>query len=920
MNNLKKPISNILEHLQERTKELNCLYKIEELLNNPDASIENIFNGIIDAIIYGWQYPGVCQVRIIYGDATFQSTSFKETLWKQEANIVVQDNIVGRIDVCYTEKMPPAEEGPFLKEERRLLDTIITRIGNFITYQRLKHSHHEWETSTQKLSQKDKNKWKIILDILSNTDKNLYQSISRKMLNYLCWNGIEEAENLLKQLGLSYKSDDDEQYTDPNKPLQKEILPNYLKISEATFSIAATHLTEKEILTCIQNWIKDDKSSLLVTVLESFDTSIAEISDALERFYLTNPEGLELTSATKKGIKVSLIHRFFTEQLQFINIAKNYVEIIDFYNLLKRIVYTQKSYGKLGGKSAGLFLAAQIISKTSEDSDLLRNIKFPKTWYVTSDILLKFIRFNNLEDLFNQKYKDIDQTRQEYPHIVQIFKHSYFPPDIIKFLSTALDDLGNSPLIVRSSSLLEDRMGSAFAGKYKSLFLANQGSKKERLDSLIDAIAEVYASTFGPDPIQYRAERGLLDFHEEMGIMIQEVVGTKVGNYFFPAFAGVIFSNNEFRWSERIKREDGLIRIVPGLGTRAVDRVGDDYPILINPSQPNLRVSVSLEEIVRYSPKKIDVINLKTNTFETKLISDLFKNFGADYPGISKIISILDHDHLKKPGVFDIDFEKNDIVVTFYGLIKNSKFVARVKALLKLLQHKFNTPVDIEFACDGENFYLLQCRPQCYSEDSLPVPIPKNIPKDKIVFSAKRFISNGKVSDITYIVYVDPEQYNQLDSLSDLRQVGKAVSKLNKLLPRRKFILMGPGRWGSRGDIKLGVNVTYSDINNTAVLIEIARKKGNYQPDLSFGTHFFQDLVESSIRYIPLYPDDPGIIFNEKLLMTSSNILPDLIPEFSSLSDTIHVIDIPKVTNGSVLQILMNADLDEALGILVKSD
>ena len=129
-----------------------------------------------------------------------------------------------------------------------------------------------------------------------------------------------------------------------------------------------------------------------------------------------------------------------------------------------------------------------------------------------------------------------------------------------------LDDFKDQPLIVRSSSLLEDRMGSSFSGKYKSLFLANQGGKRERLEALTDAIAEVYASTFGPDPIGYRAERGLLDFAEEMGIMIQEVVGTRVGDYFMPAFAGVAFSRNEFRWSPRIRREDGLLRLVPGLG------------------------------------------------------------------------------------------------------------------------------------------------------------------------------------------------------------------------------------------------------------------------------------------------------------------------------------------------------------------
>ena len=176
-------------------------------------------------------------------------------------------------------------------------------------------------------------------------------------------------------------------------------------------------------------------------------------------------------------------------------------------------------------------------------------------------------------------------------------------------------------------------MGAAFSGKYKSLFIANQGSKKERLDALQDAIAEVYASVFGPDPIEYRAEKGLIDVHEEMGIMIQEVVGTRVGKYFLPAFAGVAYSNNEFRWSSRIKRDDGLVRMVAGLGTRAVDRVGDDYPVLVAPGQPGLKVNVTADEVIRYSPRKMDAINLETNTFDTIPIVDLLRAYGEPVPG-----------------------------------------------------------------------------------------------------------------------------------------------------------------------------------------------------------------------------------------------------------------------------------------------
>jgi predicted nucleotidyltransferase len=129
---------------------------------------------------------------------------------------------------------------------------------------------------------------------------------------------------------------------------------------------------------------------------------------------------------------------------------------------------------------------------------------------------------------------------------------------------------------------------------------------------------------------------------------------------------------------------------------------------------------------------------------------------------------------------------------------------------------------------------------------------------------------------------------------------------------------MGPGRWGSRGDIKLGVSVTYSDINNTAMLIEIAKKQKGYSPELSFGTHFFQDLVEASIRYLPLYAGDPGTVLKEDLLLNSKNILGQLLPEFESFNKVIRVIDVAQIFPGHTLQILMDADKNEALAIFTE--
>jgi len=239
-----------------------------------------------------------------------------------------------------------------------------------------------------------------------------------------------------------------------------------------------------------------------------------------------------------------------------------------------------------------------------------------------------------------------------------------------------------------------------------------------------------------------------------------------------------------------------------------------------------------------------------------------------------------------------------------------------MEALLNVLQEAFGHAVDIEFAHDGTDLYLLQCRLQSYRGESLPAEIPHNIPLDKILFSARRHITNGSISNITHIVYVSPQKYSELANHQDLFAVGRVVGRLNQVLPRRKFILMGPGRWGSRGDIKLGVSVTYADICNTSMLIEIARKQHDFMPDPSFGTHFFQDLVEANILYLPLYPDDPGVVFNEKFFEEQENSLPALLPEFASLADVVHVIDVSAVTHESVITVLMNADLEEGVALL----
>jgi hypothetical protein len=908
MNHPEKPIDSILQALQERAKELHCLYRVDEIVNRPDASIDDAFHGVAQALPAGWQFPDVCVARIVLGNRAYESAGFRESSWSLVAPILVQGEVAGRIEVHYTEAMPHADEGPFLKEERKLIDTVADRLGHLVARKQLERALEP----APAVGGEREPEWWVILSFLRQTDRALLARLGRKMVNYLFWNGVEEAERLLRERSPARAGLDDEAWPD-NRPRPRAMLPEALDLADAAFHIAARHLPEAEILSRVQEWIKEEKSSFLKNALEHLDTPLADLADALQRFRHAVEEG-DLPRATQVGLRAALVRRFLTEELKFVNVAKDYLGIADFRDLAQRIVYPPRSHGRLGGKSAGLVLAARIVARSEEYADVLGDIRIPRSWYVPSDGILDFIHHNDLEDVYNRKYMETDRIRQEYPHIVELFKSSSFSPEVLQGLSVVLDEFEDRPIIVRSSSLLEDRMGAAFSGKYKSLFLANRGGKRERLAALTDAIAEVYASVFSADPIEYRAKRGLLDLHEEMGILIQEVVGTRVGPYFLPVFSGVAFSNNEFRWSPRIRREDGLIRLVPGLGTRAVDRLADDYPILIAPGQPGLRINQTVDEALRYSPKKMDVINLETNAFETVDVEAFLKVHGETLPMVRDLVSVADGDRPHRP-VGLIDFEKQSLIVDFEGLAGATPFIPRVRALLRVLREKLHTPVDIEFACDGRHVYLLQCRPQGGGAEAAPTPIPRDLPRDKVLFSANRYVSNGRVPDVSHVVYVDPEAYGALDP-ERIREVGRAVGRLNHLLPKRQFILMGPGRWGSRGDIRLGVPVTYADISNTAVLVEVARKKGGYLPDLSFGTHFFQDLVESQIRYLPLYPDDPDVLFNQAFLSRAPNALRSLLPEFAHLEGVLRVIDVPHAAEGEVLRVLMNAELDEAVGLI----
>jgi len=810
------------------------------------------------------------------------------------SEIIVRGNLRGFIKAAYTEECSIS----FLAEERKLLDAVANKVSGRIFYEELSAAE-------------SRSNWEAILLFLQNTDHTMLFHVCEKMLALLAKNDPAYIRDIFREMNWSeYDFQGEINFSRSDLPAMDLTL-----LSSCVFNAARACFSDAQIFDYINLWIYQGKTHELIKLVDKKDSDVKDILKALSQ-YMKAVKTADTSKATKRWLIVELARRFLTDNTKTIESARKYLCIGDFCELISSIVCSPRSSGRVGGKATGYFLANKIIKSFIDTNPAFSNIKTVKTWYIAADELENFLHNNHLDELNEHKYRDMLEIRISYPNIVNTIKMGHLSPYILNELNQILDECEDRPLIIRSSSLLEDQRDTAFSGKYKSLFLTNTGTKAERLKSLIDAILEVYSSMFNPDSIQYRKEHGLLDYSEQMGVMIQEVVGRRVGPYFFPLYAGVGFSSNDFLWSPRLRREDGLLRMVMGLGTRAVDRVGDDFPVLISPGQPKLRVNHVPQELLKYSPQMMDVLDMENNMFTTISIPELVREYGSAIPFLNHAVSILRYDYITEYNKFSADSANDNIIVTFDGLINKTPVISQLKVIMSLLSEKLGYPVDIEFASDGQYLYILQCRPQSRSKDSLPAAIPAEIPSKNIVFTANKHISNGKVTGIKTVVYVDPDEYGRLEDHQDLLRVGKAIGELNRILYRKSFILMGPGRWGSRGDIKLGVRVTYSDISNTAMLIEIAKKKSKHQPELSFGTHFFQDLVEANIKYLPLYPEDNGVVFQSSFFHGNTNALAATLPEYADLSNVIKVINISENYFKKELVVLMNADLGKAVAYL----
>jgi hypothetical protein len=632
-------------------------------------------------------------------------------------------------------------------------------------------------------------------------------------------------------------------------------------------------------------------------------------------------ETIERMSAAKRRkfearlqeIKVVLIRTMISDQLAYLNIARKWFTVDD----LKEIHRRKIGYGKIGGKSAGMLLAYRILSEAASP-EVRAAIRTPVSYFLASDLFYTYMGANGLIHWSDQKYKPEEQMRLDYPRIVADFVRGKFPEDILERLRAILREAKDQPLIVRSSSLLEDNFGTSFAGKYDSYFCPNQGTPKENLEALTQAIARVYASGLNPNALLYRHRQGLVDYDERIAVLLQFVEGERYGRYYLPTGAGVAFSRNLYRWSPNIRKEDGFIRLVWGLGTRAVEQVGDDHPRLVALSHPQLHPAAATQAIRLYSQAYVDLIDLEDNRFKTLPVPEVLTH---NYRALRSIAQV-DEDGYLAPIRTSLA-EVSKLVITFDDLLRRTPFAAHMRAIVKLLEEHYRAPVDTEFtlqvldpqaAHPSVRITLLQCRPQSRMEEA-EADLPEALQPENIVFSSRQMTPRGAVDGIRFVLFVPPAGYFQLASQAERSKLERAIGALNTALKGETFICVGPGRWGTSTP-NLGIHINYGDIYNTRALVELTGR--GVAPDLepSFGTHFFQDLMEARIYPLALNLDDKENVFDETFFLHTPNRLAEWLPAAEPLAACLRLIRVDDFRPGHHLTLVMKDDEGKAVAFL----
>ncbi len=584
-------------------------------------------------------------------------------------------------------------------------------------------------------------------------------------------------------------------------------------------------------------------------------------------------EALSLPAEQQEPIKQLLMHMLIGEKSRLFDLCDRYFTLNDILAIASRELGT----GFIGGKSIGMLLARKILECEGEDR-FTPYTEPHDSFYLGADIFYTYIVQNGWWRL-RTKQKSTEGYFKFAPELKEKLLQGKFPMDIREQFVQMLEYFGQSPIIVRSSSLLEDNFGNAFAGKYESVFSANQGTPEERYEAFEQAIRTVYASTMNEDALAYRMNRGLLEMDEQMAILVQRVSGDQYEDRFFPHVAGVGNSSNLYVWDKSIDMDSGMLRLVFGLGTRAVDRIAGDYARIVCLDNPLRVTPMNYEDQKKYSQHGADIISIRGNELTSADLDDIFSN---DIKTDKKLFATLDTQTANRLRELGATGRKTPYIYDFKELLKSTAFPSIMKDILALLSKVYDYPVDIEFTANFTKdaqfkINILQCRPLQTRGLGNPIKIPKLRNKEDCFFSVKGNFMGGNVRlPVDYVVLVDTLEYSLLNEQSKYA-VARQIGVINAYLKGKNALLMGPGRWGTTTP-SLGVPLNFAELCNMSVICEVSSSDAGFVPELSYGSHFFQDLVETGIFYVAIIDGQKDVVFNPKQVMSRENILESIIP------------------------------------------
>ena len=524
------------------------------------------------------------------------------------------------------------------------------------------------------------------------------------------------------------------------------------------------------------------------------------------------------------------------------------------------LIFSRIGKGSLGGKARGLAFLDSLINKHPE-LDRFKGIiiKIPATVVISTEIFDNFMEDNDL-----YPFALGNRTNEE---ILERFINSDLREDTEKDMAVFLKNV-NSPVAVRSSSVLEDSHYQPFAGVYSTYMLGNISDAETNLKQLTTAIKSVYASVFFKETKAYmKATKNLID-EEKMGIVLQEVCGTKYENRFYPTFSGVARSVN-FYPIEDEKPEEGIVNIALGLGKHIVE---GKRTLRFSPGHPKKILQLSSTSMaLRDTQKTFYALDLSPDSFKPSTNDSInFKVYRikqAEKDGsIYEISSVYDfRDDVIKEG----KMYEGKRIITFANVLKHNSFPLAdiIKDVLRICENAMNNPVEIEFAVNlnpGNTslkyFNLLQIRP--IVEDIIEDEIDfTDIDIKKSLLYSEKVLGHGVIKGIKDIIYIKPEAFDSINN----KKIAGIIDKLNTELADkdRNYILIGPGRWGS-SDPWLGIPVVWAQISAARLIVELGLE--NYRIEPSQGTHFFQNLTSFKVGYFTITPFNKDGFWNLKYL------------------------------------------------------